>query len=102
MNTKSTEFTFTPPNAECGATQYSGVVTPGLSVVFIRTGTSLRPFSVLVPRLDEDRYAEIGAEALARCAIGLGLRDGLFNRHPDEPAYLEADVAPWSGSLTAK
>jgi len=101
MNTKSTEFTFIPPNTECEAAKYSGVVTQGLSVVFIRTGSRLRPFSVLVPRLDEERYAGIDAETLARCAIGLALRDGLFNRHPDEPVYLEAGVAPWTGSLTA-
>jgi hypothetical protein len=101
MNFKSAEFTFISRNAEGEAARYSVVVTQGLTTMFIRTGSRLRPFSVLVPRLDEDRYTGIGAEALARCAIGLALRDGLFDRHPDEPVYLEGDVPQWSGNLTA-
>jgi hypothetical protein len=99
MNLKSAEFVFIPPNAEGESVTYSVVVAHGLSVVFVRMGSKLRPFGVIVPRLAEERYTEIDAETLARCAIGLALRDGLFNKHPDEPVYLDADGPQWQGQL---
>ena len=99
MNPGVTEFAFCPSGSESGSSSYIAVVTHESSVVFIRIGSKFRAFGVVVPRIHEDQYTGVTAEFLARRAIGIALRDGFFDAHPEAPVYLDADAPYWFGTL---
>lgn len=95
------EFTFYPPGLDDGEFKYSALVT-GLAVVFARIDhPELGPIGFDVPRRVTEKFQYESPADLARYAIGQALRDGLFNTHPSETAYLDGDAPRWAGNLEA-
>ena len=94
------EFTFFPPGLNDGEFKYSALVT-GLAVVFGRIDhPELGPIGFDVPRRVAEKIRPGSPSDLARYAIGQALRDGLFNTHPLETAYLDEDAPRWAGNLS--
>lgn len=97
----SHEFTFFPPGLDDGEFKYSALVT-GFAVVFGRIDQpELGPVGFDVPRRFIEKFRYESPSELARYAIGQALRDGLFNTHPSETAYLDEDAPRWAGNLSA-
>jgi hypothetical protein len=98
---ESNEFTFFPPGVDGGEFQYSALVA-GVGVVLARIDhPELGPIGFDVPRRVAEKIRPESPSDLARYAIGQALRDGLFNAHPSETAYLDEDAPRWAGNLTA-
>jgi hypothetical protein len=57
-------------------------------------------FTVNVPRELYEQLLQVSAENLVRHAIGMALRDDLFNNPPTSYVQLDGDAPAWRGNLT--
>lgn len=98
---KTTEFMFRFPGCGNEASRYSVIVLQGVSVTFIRIGSTQKPFSLLVPRAHDDTFAHVRAEDLARLAIAQAICAELLEADLQCAPDLDVHGPLWDGELDA-
>ncbi len=98
---KTTEFMVRFPGRGNDQARYSVIVVQGVSVTFIRIGSSEKPFSLIVPRVHDETFAHAPAEVLARLAIAQVIYTELFEAHPQAAIDLAVHGPLWDGDLDA-
>ena len=96
---KTTEFMLRIRGSRNEPLRYSIIVAHGISVGFIRIGSTQRPFSLVVPRMHDETFAHASAEDLARMAIAQAIRAELFESHPMSAIDLDVRGPSWDGDL---
>lgn len=98
------EFTFFPPGLDDGDVEHRAVLKGAVDfyvvhIFRINSKKSVR-ISVEIPRTIAQAKRYDSASNVVRDAIGLAMRDNLFNNPPNDIVYLDVDVPRWTGNLS--